>query len=227
MSVILNGPLPMGFLGSKPTGTILALRSARAWSRMTFGVVRLNSTVRLSTFLVPPTLTPVRAAEATFGSFGSTMRSMEYTTSSAVTGLPSCHSTPSRSLTFHTEPSALGSMVSASKLVIFMSKSHMVRPSYMMYWMAMSGSYEPVCGSAVSLDEPPTMPTMRSPPLLGVPAADAELDAAVPPLLPHAAATGPMAAAAPIAATPLSRLRREKRLSLTSASSSPNPEVPR
>ena len=44
----------------------------------------------------------------------------------------------------------------------------------MMYWMAMSGSNEPVCGSAVSLAEPPTMPTMRSPPLFGVPAAEAE-----------------------------------------------------
>ena len=118
----------------------------------------------------------------------------------------------------------MGSTVSASRLVTWTSQSHAVRPSYMMYWMAMSGSNEPVCGSAVSLDEPPTMPTMRSPPLLGVPAADAELDAAVaPPLLPHAAAIGPSAAAAPIAAAPLSRLRREKRLSLTSASSSLEP----
>ena len=97
----------------------------------------------------------------------------------------------------------------------------------MMYWMAMSGSNEPVCGSAVSLDEPPTMPTMRSPPLVGLAPADAELLAVVSSLLPHAAAIGPSAAAAPIAAAPLIRLRREKRLSLTSASSSPNPEEPR
>ena len=117
----------------------------------------------------------------------------------------------------------LGSTVSASRLVTCMSQSHAVRPSYMMYWMAMSGSNEPVCGSAVSLDEPPTMPTMRSPPLLGVPAADAELDASVVVSLPpQAAAIGPRAAAAPIAAAPLRRLRRERRLPLTSSPSSPN-----
>ena len=179
MSVILNGPLPMGFLGSKPTGTILQLRSARASSNRTFGDSRVNSTVLSSTFLVPPTLRPASVAAPTFGSLGSTMRSMENTTSSAVTGLPSCHRRPSFSLTCQTEPSALGSTVSASRLVTWTSQSHAVRPSYMMYWMAMSGSNEPVCGSAVSLDEPPTMPTMRSPPLLGVPAADAELDADV------------------------------------------------
>ena len=228
MSVILNAPVPMGFLGSKPTGTILQLRSARASSRMTFGDARWNSTVCLSTFLVPPTTTPERLAAPTPGLFGLTMRSIVYTTSSAVSGLPSCHVTPLRSLTCHTEPSALGSMLSASRFSSCMSKLQLVRPSYVMYWMAMSGSYPPALGSAVSLAEPPTMPTTRSPPLLGVPAAEAELDAVpVEPLLPHAAAIGPSAAAAPTAAAPLSRLRREKRLSLTSASSSSNPEEPR
>ena len=81
----------------------------------------------------------------------------------------------------------------------------------MMYWMAMSGSNEPVCGSAVSLAEPPTMPTMRSPPLVGPAAADADASVVVS-SLPHAAAIGPIAAAAPMAAAPLSRLRRENRL---------------
>ena len=194
MSVILNGPLPMGFLGSKPTGTILQLRSARASSNRTFGDSRVISTVLSSTFLVPPTLRPASVAAPTLGSLGSTMRSMENTTSSAVTGLPSCHRRPSFSLTCQTEPSVLGSTVSASRLVTWTSQSHAVRPSYMMYWMAMSGSNEPVCGSAVSLDEPPTMPTTRSPPLLGVPAA-AELDASVAVSSPpHAAAIGPSAA---------------------------------
>ena len=71
------------------------------------------------------------------------------------------------------------------------------------------------------------MPTMRSPPLVGLTPAAGDSDAAVPSsLLPHAAAIGPMAAAAPTAAAPLSRLRREKRLSTISFSSS-NPEEPR
>src|SRR5664280_529901 len=218
----------MGFLGSKPTGTILQLRSARASSSMTFGDLRWNSTVRLSTFFVPPTTTPESVAAPTLGSFGSTMRSMEYTTSSAVTGLPSCHNSPLRSLTFHTEPSALASMLSANRFFTCMSKSHQVRPSYMMYWMAMSGSYEPVCGSAVSLAEPPTMPTMRLPPLLGVPAAEAELDADVPPLLPHAAAIGPSATAAPAIAAPFRTSRRVRRCEFMNPSipERSNPDLP-
>ena len=117
-------------------------------------------------------------------------------------------------------------MVSASRLVTFTSKSHAVRPSYMMYWMAMSGSNEPVCGSAVSLAEPPTMPTMRSPPLVGRAGREAELDASVVvSSLPHAAAIGPMAAAAPMAAAPLSRLRRENALAVDElADLSSNPD---
>ena len=95
----------------------------------------------------------------------------------------------------------------------------------MMYWMAMSGSYEPVCGSAVSLAEPPTMPTMRSPPLLGVPAADAEAELLVlPPLLPHAAASGPRAATAPRAAAPFSTWRRVTRVAVDEVGDLPDLE---
>ena len=75
---------------------------------MTFGVVRWNSTVCASIFFVSPTLRPESVAAPTMGAFGLTMRSMVYTTSSAVRGLPSCHVTPLRSLTCHTEASALG-----------------------------------------------------------------------------------------------------------------------
>ena len=96
----------------------------------------------------------------------------------------------------------------------------------MMYWMAMSGSNEPTCGSAVSLAEPPTMPTMRSPPLVGLAAAAADCVDSVVSSLPHAEAIGPIAAAAPMAAAPLSRLRRENRLWFTSSPISSNPEVP-
>ena len=74
------------------------------------------------------------------GAFGLTMRSMVYTTSSAVRGLPSCHVTPLRSLTCHTEASALGVMLSASRFSTDMSQPQLVRPSKVMYEMAMSGS---------------------------------------------------------------------------------------
>ena len=91
----------------------------------------------------------------------------------------------------------------------------------MMYWMAMSGSNEPVCGSAVSLAEPPTMPTMRSPPLFGVPAADAELVADGSSSPPQADASGPRAESAPMAAAPFSTWRRVTRVPLMKRVMSP------
>ncbi len=83
--------------------------------------------------------------------------------------------------------------------------------------MAMSGSYDAVCGSAVSLAEPPTMPTRREPPFFAPAAADGEADVPVSVLLlPQAEAKGPSAARPPMAAEPLRRLRRVTRLLETS-----------
>ncbi len=103
----------MGFLGSNPCGTTWLPRKARPSGKITLADSSWNSTVRSSIFFVLPGARPESEAAADFGSLGSTMRSKEYTTSSAVTGLPSCHSMPSFSLTCQTEPSALGSIVSA------------------------------------------------------------------------------------------------------------------
>ena len=61
------------------------------------------------------------------------------------------------------------------------------------------------------------MPTTRLPPFLGLPLGEDELDAVPVELPPQALATGAMAATAPSAAAPLSRLRRENRLPSTSS----------
>ncbi|OPZ42144.1 MAG: hypothetical protein BWY94_02212 [Actinobacteria bacterium ADurb.BinA094] len=108
-------------------------------------------------------------------------------------------------------------MVSAIWLTRLPSKSYVVSNSYMMYALVMSGSKLATCGSTVSLAEPPTMPILRSPPFFGSPEGVPSSPVEASP--PQADAIGPSAATAPMAAAPLSRLRRETGLFTTSRSS--------
>ena len=134
-----------------------------------------------------------------------------YTTSSAVTGLPSWNSRPDLSLTVNSVAVAFGVTSSARALPSMPSGLFSSNESYMLKRMFIDGMVSAGAWmSRSSFAEPAAAATLRLPPIFGVPAAADGLALVSPPPLspPHAATTGLRAAPAPTTAAPPSTCRR-------------------
>ncbi len=133
-----QGPVPTGLFGKSPayalgSMTVLYEDWHTRYGKSANGLSRVNSTVAVSTALVPPgERMPASAARAPEPLLGSTTRSMLATTSSASKGLPSLNVTPWRSLNVHTEASALPDQLSA-------------RLGLRPFWLSSAMRYSQIC----------------------------------------------------------------------------------
>ena len=159
---------------------------------------------------MPFGVSPSSCGAARPGFFGSMMRWKLYTTSSAVTGLPSWNSRPDLSLTVNSVAVSLGVTSSARALPstpsgLFSSKESYILKRMFIDGMVSAGAWM----SRSSFAEPAAAATLRAPPIFGVPAAAEGLALVSPPLSPpQAATTGLSAAPAPTTAAPPSTCRR-------------------
>ena len=130
---------------------------------MPFGASSVNSTVVGSTtFALSLPITPLNADSAAEAFLGSASRLMLATTSSALIGVPSWNFTPWRILNVHTDASALGSQLSASRGTALSLASDQTRYSPGWHSTAAPPSSATVIGSIA--DAGALMPTLTVPP---------------------------------------------------------------